>query len=216
MIDETTRLLDILVGATQEARDPIDFPIQLSTTMPWMIDYHNRKHLFIYCPVQLVLSLEDYGTSTLFANTWHTLDFPAGMRVFATNQTNPIYAFIKATDEPTLLDYNTVITATISGTPTVNVTALPTSATGTPTAVAASATSVTLLAANANRKGASVYNDSTAIMFLTLNATTTASLYTTQVPPNTLYEVPVTPVYTGAISALWASATGNARITEMT
>lgn len=120
IIDE----LKYLTAFFSEARDPIDFPIQLSSTMPWNVDYRNRKHLFIYSPVQLILSLEDYGTSTLFANTWHTLDFPPGMRIFATNQTNPVYAFIKATDEPTLLDYNTVITATISGTPTVNITAL--------------------------------------------------------------------------------------------
>ncbi len=83
--------------------------------MPWIIDYKERKHLYIFSPVQLILSLEDYGTITVFANTWHTLDFPAGMRIYATNQSSPIYAYIKATDEPTLLDYNTVITSTITG-----------------------------------------------------------------------------------------------------
>ena len=206
MIDESTQLLDLLVGAMQEARDPIDFPIQISSTMPWNVDYHNRKHIFIWSPTNITLTLEDYGNLVVIASNWQQLDMPAGMRVLS-NNTSPIYIYGKATDEYELDEAGIVNT---------NVTALPTSTTGTPTSVAASASSVTLLAANTARKGASVYNDSTAIMFLTLNATTTASLYTTQVPPNTLYEVPVTPVYTGAISALWASATGNARITEMT
>ena len=113
-----------------------------------------------------------------------------------------------------LTDANGIALSSSSPVPT----SPPSSSTSSITAVAASATSVTLLSTNTTRKGgSSVYNDSTAIMFLTLGATTSATLYTLQVPPNGFYEVPAAPtIYTGPISALWASATGNARITELT
>jgi hypothetical protein len=114
--------LQLIRKAIQEARDPVDFAIQLSTTMPWVVDYRNRKHLYIFSPIALTISLEDYGTLTLQANVWHNFDFPASMRIFATNQTSPVYAYIKATDETLTLDYLPAVTATISGTPNVLVT----------------------------------------------------------------------------------------------
>ena len=93
----------------------------------------------------------------------------------------------------------------------------PTSSTGTPTSVAGSASAVALLASNTARKGAYIYNDSAATLYIGLfaHATLTTSVYTTQVPPGNLYEMPTSPVYTGEISGIWSSATGNARITEM-
>lgn len=93
----------------------------------------------------------------------------------------------------------------------------PTSSTGIPTSVAASASAVALLASSNSRKAAYIYNDSSATLYVGLfaHASLTTSLYTTQVPPNNLYEVPITPVYLGEISGIWSSATGNARITEM-
>ncbi len=87
------------------------------------------------------------------------------------------------------------------------------SSTGTKSNVAGSASSVTVLASNTNRKGAMVFNDSTAILYLDLSGgTASATSYSTQVPANGLYELTV--VYTGAITGIWSSATGNARVTE--
>lgn len=85
--------------------------------------------------------------------------------------------------------------------------------TPTQTSVAGSATSVSLLAANASRKGATVYNDSSAILYLKLGATASTTSYTLQMAANGYYEVPFG--YVGAIDGIWASATGNARITEL-
>lgn len=82
------------------------------------------------------------------------------------------------------------------------------------TSVAGSAASVALLASNANRLGATVYNDSTAILYLKLGATASTSSFTTKLFPEDYYEVPAN--YTGVIDGIWASATGNARITELT
>lgn len=93
------------------------------------------------------------------------------------------------------------------------------SATPTQSSVGDSATSVTLLSANANRLGATIYNDSTAICYVKLGATASSSSFTVALAGTTLgiggyYEVPA--LYTGVIDAIWASdAGGSARITEL-
>ncbi len=87
--------------------------------------------------------------------------------------------------------------------------------TGTVTSVGGSASSVSLLASNANRRGASVFNDSTAYLYLKLGSTASTSSFTVRIDPYGYYEIPQ-PVYTGAIDGIWASATGSARITELT
>lgn len=88
------------------------------------------------------------------------------------------------------------------------------SATGAQTSVAGSASSVTLLASNANRLGASIYNDSTAILYVRFQATASTSNFSVKLFPDDFYEVPFG--YTGIIDGIWASATGNARVTEYT
>jgi hypothetical protein len=80
--------------------------------------------------------------------------------------------------------------------------------------VAASASSVVLLPMNSGgRRGASVFNDSTAICYLLCGdqqASTTC--YSAQVAPYGYFEVPYG--YRGPIKGIWASATGSARVTE--
>jgi len=96
----------------------------------------------------------------------------------------------------------------------VQVKSSPTSGTATLSNVAASATSVTLLAANAGRKGATIQNDSSAILYVKFGTTASTTSYTIQMAANSYYEVPF--AYTGRMDGIWASATGNARITELT
>jgi hypothetical protein len=86
-------------------------------------------------------------------------------------------------------------------------------ATATLANVAASATNVTLLALNATRMGASFYNDSTAILYLKLGATASTTSFTVLVPPGGYYELPQ-PCYSGVIDGIWASATGNCRVSS--
>lgn len=93
-------------------------------------------------------------------------------------------------------------------------------ATGTITSVNDTNADTTILAANTNRKGATVYNDSTALLYLALASTTSsATNYTVQVPAGGFYELPMMEggVYTGVIKGIWASdASGAARVTEFT
>jgi len=83
------------------------------------------------------------------------------------------------------------------------------------TSVAGSATSVQLLASTSGRKAAYFYNDSGAICYLKLGTTASTSSFTVAMAANSFYELPY-PSYTGRIDAIWASATGNIRITEIT
>ncbi len=94
------------------------------------------------------------------------------------------------------------------------VTASPAGASGTAnvTNVAASVTSVTLLAANALRKGAIVFNSSTSILYLKCAATAASNSFTAVMAPNSEWVLDV--YYTGIISGIWVSANGSAGVTE--
>jgi hypothetical protein len=80
--------------------------------------------------------------------------------------------------------------------------------------VASSATNVTILASNASRLGATVYNDSTKTLSLKLGATATATDFTVKLGSGDYYEIPFG--YTGIIDGLWDMVNGSARVTELT
>lgn len=87
--------------------------------------------------------------------------------------------------------------------------------------VAASATSVTLLSANTSRKQLILVNDSSSICYVKFGTTASTTSYTVQMPAianNQAAHLILNedPIYTGRIDAIWASATGNMRITEIT
>ncbi len=81
--------------------------------------------------------------------------------------------------------------------------------------VAASATSVEVLAANPARKGVMLMNDSNAVVYIALAATASVTAFSFKLPGGALYENEI-PNYTGVISAIWANANGSLRVTELT
>lgn len=83
------------------------------------------------------------------------------------------------------------------------------------TSVASSTSNVTLLASNSARKGATVFNDSTAILYLKFGATASATSYTVQIAAGGYYEFPGPTVYSGIVDGIWSAANGNARLTEL-
>ena len=76
--------------------------------------------------------------------------------------------------------------------------------------------STTLQASNSARKGWSVHNDSSAILYVKFGSTASSTSYTVKLIADAYYELPTTSVYTGIITGIWASATGSARVTELT
>lgn len=85
--------------------------------------------------------------------------------------------------------------------------------TATVSSVASSATNVTLFAAAANTRGRTVYNDSSAILYLKYGATASTTSYTVQIAAGAYYEFPQ-PLYAGQVDGIWASANGSARLTS--
>lgn len=92
---------------------------------------------------------------------------------------------------------------------------------GTPTNVAANATSVQLTAANALRKGVTIKNHSDKVLHLSLSGTATANNSLVDLAAETTglnggyWECPYN--YTGVITGIWeAGPTGNANITVFT
>lgn len=88
-------------------------------------------------------------------------------------------------------------------------------ATGTQSSVAGTVTAnTTILAANTARRGASVFNDSTAVLTLALGGTQSATVFAVKLASQQYFEVPAG--YNGAITGSWATATGSARVMEYT
>lgn len=85
------------------------------------------------------------------------------------------------------------------------------------TSVASAATSATLLAANANRIGATIHNSDANALFVKFGATaTTTTSYTVKIAADGYYEFPH-PVYRGIVDGIWAAdGAGAAQITELT
>lgn len=96
----------------------------------------------------------------------------------------------------------------------------PAAGTGTRTNVVGAAADTTILAANTNRRGATIYNDSSALLYLLLGTGTASTTNFTVILGGNgsgiggYYELPFN--YTGIVKGIWASATGNARVTEFT
>lgn len=87
--------------------------------------------------------------------------------------------------------------------------------TGTTTSVALGAVVVTILAANANRLGAILYNDGSARAYIRLAAGATAALFTVSLAKDSEWELPY-PVYTGIITGITGGPAATMLATELT
>lgn len=86
-------------------------------------------------------------------------------------------------------------------------------ANATVTQVSSSATSVTLQASNALRRGLAIHNASTAILYVKFGTTASATSYTAKIDADGSYEMPAN-LYSGRVDGIWASANGYAYVTE--
>jgi hypothetical protein len=75
-------------------------------------------------------------------------------------------------------------------------------------------TAAVVLAANSSRRGAAVFNESGAVLYLALGTTASLTAYTVQVGIGAYYEVPFN--YTGALWGITTAGTAVVRVTELT
>lgn len=90
-------------------------------------------------------------------------------------------------------------------------TARPTTATG-PTQIPAAASNTVLFAAQATTNARTIYNDSTATLYVKFGATASTTSYTVQIASQGYYEFPQ-PCYSGEVDGIWTAANGNAYVT---
>jgi hypothetical protein len=91
------------------------------------------------------------------------------------------------------------------------------SATATATQVASNVAAVTLLAANTARKGATIFYDGGATLYLLEGAgTPSATNWTVKLGASSFLQYEAPPGFTGAIKGIWSSAVGSANVTERT
>lgn len=91
----------------------------------------------------------------------------------------------------------------------------PQAATSAVSRVNDSASSVTLAAANTDRRALTIFNDSDEILYVKLGATASTTDFTVKVQPDGYYELPQ-PAYTGVVDGIWASdSSGAAQVTEI-
>ena len=174
------------------------------------------------------------GNSSYSASTWQPLNLTTDgrLKVSLSSATNISPAALASTTTSANLiacQYNsggvtltTAQTAALQCSATgklIAATSAAVAATDTSTNVSAATTSTQLLAANANRMGGAVVNDSTAIMYLKLGTGASSTSYdfylagsVSGVP--TQFKIPDN--WTGVVYAAWASATGSARVSERT
>lgn len=85
--------------------------------------------------------------------------------------------------------------------------------TPTQTSVSVTNTSTSILVANNSRKGATIFNEGSAICYLKLGATASTTSYSVQMASLGYYEVPFG--YVGAIDGITSASTAQLRITEI-
>jgi hypothetical protein len=89
-----------LVESVREARKPVFKEYQISSSNPYIVDYQERKHIFLWLPsTSLTLSFEDYGQGTVQAQVWTNIGMPVGTRVLAVGQVANTPIFVCCTDE---------------------------------------------------------------------------------------------------------------------
>lgn len=108
---------------------------------------------------------------------------------------------------------NTIGAVTQSGTWTVQA---ANTATSTLSNVSASASNVTLLSSNSSRKGATIFNDSSSALYVKFGTTSSTTSFTVKIAAGGYFEIPGPTVYTGILDGIWDSASGAARVTEIT
>lgn len=130
-------------------------------------------------------------------------------------QRGPIAGPAVRNDAPDADDWGRVTRPIISALPPVAI-IIPQPAVATVTTVPVAAVVVTLLAANAGRLGALVYNDSNQRLYVKLGAGASTANFTVRLDPQAYYELPF-PVYTGQITAVRAAGPATSvQVTELT
>jgi len=79
--------------------------------------------------------------------------------------------------------------------------------------VQANTSPITIVPENHDRRGVTIFNDSSAILYIKLGSNITSDDFSLRLPSYAYYESPYG--YSGIITGYWASTNGYARMTEI-
>lgn len=209
-LEKQNELIDLLVKDNWTKRQHHDDYERLGLTLAYTLRYHRHTFVYIYSATAFTLAVSDGSTQSIPANYYTLLNYPEGtyLTVSGGSDTTPILCRFRSCDvplEPGTQQMTFTNTSILTNVSTV----------GTPSNVAASATSVQLLAANTNRKGASFTNEGSANLFLAEFTPASLTSYTVKIGPGVMYEL-YPQNYTGIVTGIWDVANGFVRITENT
>lgn len=144
-----------------------------------------------------------------------SLPLPAGAATSAIQATQQTTLSAISTQLPTALGQKTSANslAVVLASDEIIPVTQPMSTTATPTAIAASTTSVVLLAASATTKGWIIVNDSISILYVGYFGTTSPTSYSLKLMPNQTASEYLS--YGGVLSGIWVTATGTAHVTQL-
>lgn len=186
----SSRLLTDGSGVTQ----PVSGTVAATQSGSWTVSLTSGS---------IEIGTVDQGTPAVLANAWPILvtDGTNTLSLTALGEAKVVIT------EPLPAGTNALGSVSVSNFPSGSVT------TSNITSVVASTSSVVLLPANASRRSATIFNDSTSNMFVSFGSAASLSNFTVRLKPTDYYEFPL-PVFLGSVNAIWTTATGNARITE--
>ena len=124
----------------------------------------------------------------------------------------PASPMLFSTDVYFMTNFDQVqIAASVKGDPVITAIAQATLTSG--SLISASMLSTNLAQPNSLRKGATIYNDSSAYLYLKLGSSASPTDFTVRMSPASYYEVPYN--YIGTIDGYWSAANGAALVTEL-
>ncbi|MBH8553316.1 hypothetical protein I8751_13215 [Nostocaceae cyanobacterium CENA357] len=90
-----------------------------------------------------------------------------------------------------------------------------TSTTGTDIDITIANTATQVLAANANRKSFTIYNQTSVDIYFDYSSNVTTANYAFKLSAGSYYEMPVSPIYQGAVFGIVATGTASPQIREL-
>jgi len=79
---------------------PLDQTYQISSFNSYVVDYRERKHIYIWLPVTQTLSIEEYGSGSVPGQQWVNIGIRPGVRITAPNVTSgTVTMIVRCTDE---------------------------------------------------------------------------------------------------------------------
>ena len=98
--NSTLETLIVLLDQQNREQSPIDHDEQISASQAYVVDYKNRKHVYIWSPTTIQLSVEDFGTGTIQPQVWLNIGVPQGTRITAPSVTGTTtYIKVRCTNE---------------------------------------------------------------------------------------------------------------------